>query len=155
MSVTGAHSRPHCVPGHIAPTAPMIGMVQKHRNYKNNVVKKKMEEERFSAKTFIRECRNPFAEILGFPRMDFREWISVCYRCTRHKLILYYIVRDDMQSNNICHKVLLVKLMVDQRFFRSSFSLNLNVFNGPLWLKYLVRISVHGIVFGIFERMVS
>ena len=75
MSVTGAHSRPHCVPGHIAPTAPMIGMVQKHRNYKNNVVKKKMEEERFSAKTFISECRNPFAEIFGFPRMDFREWI--------------------------------------------------------------------------------
>ena len=89
--------------------------------------------------------------------MDFREWISVCYRCTRHKLILYYIVRDDMQSNNIYHKVLhvLVKVMVDQRFFINSFSLNLNVFNGPLWLKYLVRISVHGIVFGVFERMVS
>ena len=34
-----------------------------------------MEEERFSAKTFIRESRNPFAEILGFPRMDFRGWI--------------------------------------------------------------------------------
>ena len=63
--------------------------------------------------------------------MDFREWISVCYRCTRHKLILYYIVRDDMQSNNIYHKVLhvLVKVMVDQRFFINSFSLNLNVFN--------------------------
>ena len=62
-----------------------------------------------------------------------------------------------MQSNNIYHKVLhvLVKVMVDQRFFINSFSLNLNVFNGPHWLKYLVRISVHGLVFGIFERMVS
>ena len=101
MSVTGAHSRPHCVPGHIAPTAPMIGMVQKHRNYKNNVVKKKMEDERFSAKTFIRESRNPFAEILGFPRMDFREWISVCYRSTTDSCTFWHL-RESVYSVIAC-----------------------------------------------------
>ena len=74
VNVTVAHSRPHCVSGHIASTAPMLGMVQKHRNYKNNVVKKKMEEERFSAITFLREksIRGDLRiSADGFPRMDF------------------------------------------------------------------------------------
>ena len=43
VNVTVAHSRPHCVSGHIASTAPMLGMVQKHINYKKIVVKKRME----------------------------------------------------------------------------------------------------------------
>ena len=67
MSVTGAHSRPHCVPGHIAPTAPMIGMVQKHRNYKNDVVKKNVSQQKHSYAS---------AEIHSRKSSDFRGWIS-------------------------------------------------------------------------------
>jgi len=50
----------------------MIGMVQKHRNYKNNVVKKKMEEERFIHTRVQKSIRgNLRISADGFPRMDF------------------------------------------------------------------------------------